>query len=444
MSEMTKQELTNLWDKVCESLRGQIPNMTVDFYIRPIVPVFCDVQKIVLTVPDEVKMAYVRQRYLAGLIQMVTKVLGSYRDVELVLEADYRRMTEKKAKSEAPIKIPLNQKYTFDNFVVGSSNRFAHAGAWAAANALGDAYNPLFIYGGVGLGKTHLMHAIGNQALKSNPDAKVMYITSEAFTNEFITAIQTSKNVEFRQRYRSLDLLMIDDIQFLSGRNSTQEEIFHTFNELYQAGKQIVISSDKPPEEITMLEERLVSRFAQGLVTDIQKPDFELTVAILRKKAESAGYDFPDEVFFEIAQHVFSSVREMEGALNKLAAFAALTGQSVSRQMVSEVLRDTKSIRDSRRITSEYIIQTVCEYFGVSELDVKSQKRAKEFMVPRQIAMYLIRDMLALSLPAIGREFGGRDHTTVMHACDKIERDIKTNAHLNENVNDLKKRIQEG
>ncbi len=444
MSEMTQQELGGLWDRVCERLRGQMPKMTVDNFIRPITPVFCNHEKLVLMIQDEVQLSYVRKRYLVMLIQVVTELLGSYRDIELILEAEYRRRLAKEKASGEPVKIPLNPKYSFDNFVVGSSNRFAHAGAWAAANSLGTAYNPLFIYGGVGLGKTHLMHAIGNRALQVNPDAKVLYITSESFTNEFITAIQTRKNAEFRQRYRSVDLLMIDDIQFLGGRDSTQEEIFHTFNELYQANKQIVISSDKPPEEITMLEERLVSRFAQGLVTDIQKPDFETTVAILRKKAEIAGYQFSDDVFFEIAQHVFSSVREMEGCLNKIVAFSALTGQSVTKQLVSEVMRDMKSVRDSRRITSEFIIQTVCDYFDVSALDIKSQKRTREIAVPRQIAMYLIRDMLSLSLPAIGREFGGRDHTTVMHACDKIEKDLKNDRRLSENVQDLKKRISEG
>ena len=334
-------------------------------------------------------------------------------------------------KQEPGKEIGLNSKYTFDSFVIGPSNRFAHAASSAVCDSPAKAYNPLFIYGGVGLGKTHLMHAIGHKVLQKFPKAKVLYISSEEFTNQLIGAIQNRTTTKFREKYRHVDILLIDDIHFIAGKESTQEEFFHTFNTLYDAHKQIVVSSDRPPKEIQALEERLVSRFEWGLVTDVQPPDFETRMAILKKKSERETITLPDDVYYFLAEKIKSNIRELEGALIRIVAYAKLIGKEISVDMVKDVLKDMIK-EGEKKITIDIIQKKVCEYFDMKLSDMKVKKRSRGIAYPRQIAMYLARQLTDYSLPEIGEYFGGRDHTTVMHAYDKIMTDLKVKKGLNE------------
>jgi chromosomal replication initiator protein len=319
----------------------------------------------------------------------------------------------------------FNPKYTFDSFVIGSSNRFAHASALAVAEAPGGAYNPLFIYGGVGLGKTHLLQAIGHYALQSFPHMKIKYVSTEQFTNDFINSIgdrDKSRIDGFRRSYRQNDVLLVDDIQFLAGKEGTQEEFFHTFNTLQQAGKQIVLSSDRPPKDIGNLEARLRSRFEMGLITDIQPPDLETRIAILRRKVEAESLHVPDEVLSFIADRISSNIRELEGALIRIVAFGSLTRQSIDPDLAQSVLKDIFPERTLQPISIPTIQQEVCRHYGISKSELIGNKRSQAIVYPRQIAMYLSRELTDLSLPRIGAEFGGRDHTTVMHATQKIQK----------------------
>jgi chromosomal replication initiator protein len=323
----------------------------------------------------------------------------------------------------------LNPKYTFNGFVVGGGNKFAHAAARAVAENPAHSYNPLFIYGGVGLGKTHIMQAIGNEVLNSKPELRVCYVSAEKFMNEMIYAIQHGTTIGFRNKYRGMDVLLIDDVQFLAGKESTQEEFFHTFNSLYDAHKQIVLTSDRPPKEIPTLEERLVSRFEWGLVTDIQAPDFETRVAILRKKAEAEGLKIPDEVSQMIAEAVKSNIRELEGSLVKLVAFSSVTGQEITRDMAAEVLKDIL-LPEARTVTVDDIKRVVAAHYKISPEALVSRKRTSAIAFPRQVAMYLARMLTSASLTDIGMAVGKRDHTTVMHACDKIGEKVRTDPNF--------------
>lgn len=320
----------------------------------------------------------------------------------------------------------LNPKYTFESFVVGNNNRFAHAAALAVAEAPATSYNPLFIYGGVGLGKTHLMHAIGNEILRNNKNAKILYVTSEKFTNQLINAIKDNKNDQFRTRYRNIDVLLIDDIQFIAGKERIQEEFFHTFNTLHESGKQIILSSDRPPKDIQLLEDRLKSRFEWGLIADISNPDYETRLAILRKKAQLDNIIIDDEILSNIATRIDSNIRELEGTLNKLIAKASLTNSPITMEMSERAINDIVS-RQEKVISSEFIQETVGKYFNINPKDLRGSKRSNDIAYPRQIAMYLCRNVANMSLPQIGKDFGKRDHTTVMHACSKIDREIKEN-----------------
>ena len=338
----------------------------------------------------------------------------------------------------------LNPRYTFDTFVVGANNNLAHAASLAVAESPGEIYNPLFIYGGVGLGKTHLMHSIGHFILKNNPKAKILYVTSEKFTNELIDAIRNKNNIsttEFREKYRNNDVLLIDDIQFIIGKESTQEEFFHTFNALYEAKKQIIISSDKPPKEIETLEERLRSRFEWGLTVDIQSPDYETRMAILRKKEELEGYNIDNEVIKYIATHVKSNIRELEGALTKIVALSKLNKREITTDLAEEALKDLISPGGAREITPELIIQVVSEHFGITPADISSKKRNKEIVYPRQIAMYLCRTMTSTPLQGIGKCLGDRDHTTIIHGAEKITADLEKNESLRNTLEILKKKL---
>ncbi len=338
----------------------------------------------------------------------------------------------------------LNPRYTFDTFIVGSNNKFAQAAALAVAESPGEIYNPLFIYGGAGLGKTHLMHSIAHYIIEHNPDSKVLYVTSEEFTNELINAIRNGNNTSmanFRDKYRNTDVLLVDDIQFIIGKESTQEEFFHTFNSLYNAKKQIIISSDKPPKEMEILEERIKSRFEWGLIADITSPDYETRMAILHKKEEMEGCSISEDVIQYIATNVKSNIRELEGAFNKVMANSKLEQKEVDMDLARHALKDMISPDEKKIITPEYIISVVAEYYGVTPGDLSGNKRNSKVVVPRQVSMYLCREMIDTSLKAIGKQLGNRDHTTVMHGIEKIENEMRYDKILSETIETLKKKI---
>ncbi|MFH0886845.1 MAG: chromosomal replication initiator protein DnaA [bacterium] len=336
----------------------------------------------------------------------------------------------------------LNPRYTFTNFVVGHGNRFAHAASLAVAETPAKAYNPLFIYGGVGLGKTHLMQAIGHHVVSNNNRAKVIYVTSETFTNEFINAIRDDKITQFRNRFRSIDVLLIDDVQFLAGKERTHEEFFHTFNTLHETSKQIVLSSDRPPKELHDFEDRLRSRLEWGLTADIQSPDFETRVAILKKKAEAADITIPEEVFHRIASKISTNIRELEGALIRVVAYASLTGGELKIELIDDVLKDIYSTAKEKPLSIDLIKRATAEYYSLKIDDMSAKIRTKEIANARQVAMYLSRELTDYSLPKIGEEFGGRDHTTVMHAYDKIAGAIGSDPSVSEAVKSIKKSLQ--
>ncbi|RSK25435.1 chromosomal replication initiator protein DnaA, partial [Bacillus sp. HMF5848] len=336
----------------------------------------------------------------------------------------------------------LNSKYTFDTFVIGQGNRFAHAASLAVAEAPAKAYNPLFIYGGVGLGKTHLMHAIGHYVLEHNPAAKVVYLSSEKFTNEFINSIRDNKTVDFRNKYRSVDVLLIDDIQFLAGKEQTQEEFFHTFNTLHEESKQIVISSDRPPKEIPTLEDRLRSRFEWGLITDITPPDLETRIAILRKKAKADGLDIPNEVMLYIANQIDSNIRELEGALIRVVAYSSLINKDINADLASDALKDIIPSSKPRVITIQDIQKVVSQHFNVKVEELKAKKRTRTIVEPRQVAMYLSRELTDASLPKIGEEFGGRDHTTVIHAHEKISKKLESDPNFQRTFKEIQSQLK--
>ena len=335
----------------------------------------------------------------------------------------------------------LNPKYTFDTFVIGNNNKFAHAAALAVAESPGQVYNPLFIYGGVGLGKTHLMHSVAHYFLENNPDAKVMYITSEKFTTELIHAIRNQTTIEFREKYRNNDILLIDDIQFISGKESTQEEFFHTFNALYEEKKQIIISSDRPPKEIKTLEDRLCSRFEWGVIADIQSPDYETRMAILNKKVEDDGIFIDPTILEYIAVNVKSNIRELEGSLNKLIALSKLKKQSITMTLATEAIHDYVSSDVKRTVTLSYIVNIVADHFNLTPQEIYSKNRSSKIAYPRQIAMYMCRKYLDMSLTDIGKLIGDKDHTTVMHAVKRIEEDLKTSQSLQTALDVLLKKL---
>ena len=334
----------------------------------------------------------------------------------------------------------LNPKYTFETFVVGNNNRFAHAASLAVAEAPATSYNPLFLYGGVGLGKTHLMHAIGNEILKNNKNASILYVTSEKFTNQLINAIKDNKNEQFRNRYRNIDVLLIDDIQFIAGKERIQEEFFHTFNSLHESGKQIIISSDRPPKDIQLLEDRLKSRFEWGLIADISNPDYETRLAILRKKAQTDNIIVDDDILSNIATRVASNIRELEGVFNKLVAFSTLANGPITMEMAEKAINDI-SAQKEKVISADFIQEVVAKYFNINKRDLKGSKRSNDIAYPRQIAMYLCREVAQMSFPKIGEEFGKRDHTTVMHGYNKIDKEIKEKSNTKLIVESVKKLI---
>ena len=436
----------DLWDKAKALMREELANVSYTTWIeQPLKPVYVVDDKLALEVISDFNEKTIRARYLSMITAAVSQAAGREMTIELMSVKERIEWQERQKKEEAPAMQGINMfnpKSTFDTFVVGSSNRFAHAAALAVAEQPGVAYNPLVLYGGVGLGKTHLMHAIGHFIQEHFPNMRMLYLPSEMFTNELVAAIKNNKNVEFRNRFRNVDVLMLDDIQFIAGRDSTQEEFFHTFNALHSAGKQIIISSDKPPREIARLEERLRSRFEWGLIADIQKPDFDTRVAILRKKADNEDIEVSDEMLELIAGRIESNIRELEGSLTRVNAYAKLNHCDINEEVISLALRDINIHRDPKRITPELIIDCVADYYGMSADMVRSDSRKKEIAQARHVAVYLTREMTSLSLPRIGDAFG-RDHSTIINSCDKITKQLENQPDMKGTIADLKKIISE-
>lgn len=431
--------LDSIWEKALEAIASFLSKPSYETWLKPTKPIGLEGNILTIEVPNDFARDWVESRYAPLLTSTIQELLEEGIEIRFVTPS---RNTE--APRPEPVVQPmvpqpsqLNPKYTFESFVVGESNRFAHAASLAVAEAPGKAYNPLFIYGGVGLGKTHLMQAIGHFVLKSHPDFRVVYVSSERFTNEMINAIRFNRAPTFRDTYRNVDVLLVDDIQFFAGKESTQEEFFHTFNTLYEASKQIVISSDRPPKEIPTLEDRLRSRFEWGLITDIQAPDLETRIAILRKKASAEGWHLPNDVMVNIADQINSNIRELEGALNRIIAFASFHNKQVTMELANEVLKDVISSSKAKRVTIPLIQQAVAEFFDVEIEDLKAQRRTKNVTFPRQIAMYLVRELTDYSFPKIGEEFGGRDHTTVIHAYEKIQEQIKEDSEVARIIKDF-------
>jgi chromosomal replication initiator protein len=435
----------SLWARFLDAADRKLPPATIESWIRPCRLAAVEGDHLRIAAPNRFSRDWLVQHHLPALQAIAGECIGGHPRVSVVVdetadaaEPSPRRRPEpaEPARRPQPVVEGLNPRYTFDSFVVGSSNQFAQAASQAVAELPSRAYNPLFIYGGVGLGKTHLLHAVGHQSVKLFNGMTVVYLSSERFTNELINAIRYDRTAEFRGRYRTIDLLLIDDIQFISGKERTQEEFFHTFNDLYESRKQIIVSSDCSPKDIPEIEERLRSRFEWGLIADIQPPDFETRVAILKKKAALERVRLTDDVAYLIAGRIKSNIRELEGALTRMIAFCALTGREMGVELAQEVLADIWG-EDEKIVTVDHIQRKVGDFFGVKVSDLKAKTRTKAIAFPRQIAMYLARRMTHSSLAEIGRAFGGKDHTTVLHAVDKIQGLLQEDPKLRKTVDGL-------
>jgi chromosomal replication initiator protein len=443
-----QQELTaeSLWTEVSGRLQGALNDTTYGTWFGDVSSRELTEEAFVLSVPNDFTRDWIEGHFLDLIGAAVRDAAGSERKIQLAVEQEVEPsgpLTQESATPARPA-FDMTQKYTFDSFVIGSSNRFAHAAALAVAEAPAQAYNPLFIYGGTGLGKTHLLQAIGQYVGAHSKKLSVRYITSETFMNDFINSLRDKRIEGFKQRYRTYDLLLIDDIQFLEHKERIQEEFFHTFNSLYEAGRQIVISSDRPPREISTLEERLRSRFEWGLITDIQAPDLETRIAILRKKVKTDGIHVPDpQVLTFIAGRVSTNIRELEGALTRVVAFSSLTARPMTVELAQDVLKDVFPQGEAPEVSIERIQTAVTERFGLSMEELCGDRRSQNIVYPRQVAMYLSRELTDASLPKIGREFGGRDHTTVIHATSKIARMIREDRSVYNLVQELTARIKQ-
>ena len=454
------EELKQKWDLIIQTLKEDydITDMSFRTWIKPIQVYSVVGDKITLLIPENnndgdgkglsynMRVGYIERKYLAAITLTIAEIMGREYDVTLMSSIDKEKIDKKQKQKDTSASKNnniqnLNPNYTFETFVIGNNNNLAHAASLAVAETPGEVYNPLFIYGGVGLGKTHLMQAIAHFIIKTKPELKVLYVTSETFTNELIDSVKNQKNSEFREKYRNIDVLLIDDIQFIIGKESTQEEFFHTFNALYQDRKQIVISSDRPPKEMETLSERLRTRFEMGLPVDIQIPTYETKMAILNKKAELGGYDIPYEVKDYVATHIKSSIRELDGALTKLSAFAKLSSNPITVEFAEEALKDLISPDSRREITPELIIDIVAEHFNIKSEDILSQKRSADIVYPRQIAMYLCRQMTTNTVQSLGKAFGNRDHTTILHGADKINKMVISDENTKSTIDILIKKI---
>lgn len=441
--------INQIWQETLSIIEKELSKPSFETWLKSTKPIKYSNNTFFIEVPNNFAKEWLESRY-ADLIKNTLEIVLQQDTVikfylpNEILESDISPINNYKQSHNDDFNIPnhLNPKYTFDTFVVGNSNRFAHAASLAVAEAPAKAYNPLFIYGGVGLGKTHLMQAIGHYVIEQNAKSKVVYVSSEKFTNELINSIRDDRTVEFRNKYRNIDILLIDDIQFLAGKERTQEEFFHTFNDLHEANKQIIISSDRPPKEIPTLEDRLRSRFEWGLITDIQPPDLETRIAILRKKAKLENLQVPNEVMAYIADKIQSNIRELEGSLIRVMAYASLTHSEITPDLANEALKDIIPANRPKQITIQIIQQIVADYYNLKIDEFKAKKRTRAVAFPRQIAMFLCRELTDFSLPKIGEEFGGRDHTTVIHAHEKISNGINEDISFNSLIENLKEKIK--
>ena len=434
--------IESLWEQTCVLLAKDMNYVSYDTWVESnMVPTEIRDDTVIITVKMDSMIPMIQKKYLNLIEKCLTESAGKPMKA-MMLSKDAAKNLKTNPDVEDENDPHLNPKYTFENFVVGSGNRFAHAAALAVAENPAEAYNPLFIYGGVGLGKTHLMQAIGHFIHQNDPGRKILYMTSESFTNELISAIQLKKTFEFREKIRKVDVLMVDDIQFIAGRESTQQEFFNTFNELHNENKQIILTSDKPPKDIQRLEERLCSRFEWGLVADIQRPDIDTRVAILREKTLQEGISVPDDVLQLIAGKIDSNIRELEGCLTRLVAFSSLVKQPITTELCEQALKEIFDQRRHKQVTAELVMQTVSDYYGLTLNDLIGPTRKREITVPRQIAMYLTREMTGMSLPQIGSVFGGRDHTTVMHSCKTVEAGTAGDSNLSMVVDDIKRLVK--
>jgi len=439
------------WDLIKETLRDEydLSDISYKTWVKPLSFHSVKDDTVIIMIPSDQAHAlkYISTKYKSYFQVTISEMMNHTYDISFILESDANNAMMSYPGSVYNINYEnahLNPKYRFDTFVVGNNNKFAHSASLAVAESPGEAYNPLYLYGGAGLGKTHLMHSIGHFILDQNPDKKVLYVTSEQFTNEVIESIRSgnaAKMNKVREKYRTVDVLLIDDIQFIIGKESTQEEFFHTFNVLHAAGKQIILSSDKPPKEMETLEERFRSRFEWGLIADIQPPDYETRMAILKKNAENYNKEINEDILDYIATNINSNIRELEGAYNKVIAFSRLNKVEITLDNVKEALNDIISPNVKRQITPQLIINIVAEHFGITEDDIISKRRNSEFVQPRQICMYLCRKLTDESLQSIGKALGKKDHTTVIHGIEKITEDVKYNEELKNRIDIIMKKI---
>lgn len=447
------ENIHDLWERVLSEMETKVSKPSFETWLKSTKATAIQNDVITVTAPNEFARDWLEDHYAGLTSDTIEHLTGSRltpkfvipqndNEDDLLVEQPPKKIPQADATDDISTRTMLNGKYTFNTFVIGSGNRFAHAASLAVAEAPAKAYNPLFIYGGVGLGKTHLMHAIGHYVMEHNPKAKVVYLSSEKFTNEFINSIRDNKAVNFRNKYRNVDVLLIDDIQFLAGKEQTQEEFFHTFNALHEESKQIVISSDRPPKEIPTLEDRLRSRFEWGLITDITPPDLETRIAILRKKAKAENLDIPNEVMLYIANQIDTNIRELEGALIRVVAYSSLINKDMNADLAAEALKDIIPNSKPKMLTIADIQKLVGDYYQVKLDDFKAKKRTKSVAFPRQIAMYLSRELTDSSLPKIGSEFGGRDHTTVIHAHEKISKLLGTDEDLQQKVQAITEQLR--
>jgi chromosomal replication initiator protein len=437
--------MDEIWQGALAQLREQLGNQNFETWLRPIRVRERRADEIVLEVPNKFFRDWLVEHFLTSIQDSLSLISHQSMRVSIAvneqLQSNIPLGKRSDRESQRPYRINnLIPKYNFENFVVGASNQFAHAASLAVANQPGEHYNPLFIYGGVGLGKTHLINAIGHRIIERRPSLKVIYLSSESFMNELIASLRRDKMDEFKTRFRNIDVLILDDVQFIAGKERTQEEFFHTFNSLYDSHKQIVITSDKFPKEIPELEHRLRNRFEWGLIADIQPPDMETRVAILQKKAEAEGVSLPHEVAIFLASHIDSNVRELEGSLTRLGAFGSLTKAVITVDLAKEVLHNTLKGAPTE-LTVESIQKTTCDYFNIRLGDLKAKRRTRNVALPRQVAMYLCRKYTSTSFPAIGDKFGGRDHSTVIHAAKSIEKKLKEDSSMQATIEKLEKTL---
>ena len=456
-----KDKIEEVWKDTLEKIEDKLSTPSFETWFQPTEMLGIKNNTALIEVPNEFAKDWLETRYSKLIKESLLEATNNSYEIKFIIpemeetieleEKDEEEETEEEPEvkeetaANKKIEADLNSEYTFDTFVIGSSNQFAHAASLAVAEAPAKAYNPLFIYGDVGLGKTHLMHAIGNYVFNHKPELQIMYLTSEKFTNRLINAIKDDRTMEFRNEYRNIDILLIDDIQFLAGKERTQEEFFHTFNALHEANKQIIISSDRPPKEIPTLEERLRSRFEWGLITDIQKPDLETRIAILKKKATLEDIELPNDVIVYIANQFQTNIRELEGALIRVVAYSSLSNEKITVEVAKKALQNMINESEGkkpREITVSLIQKIVAEHYEISIDKLNSKKRTQVIAFPRQIAMYLSRELTDLSLPQIGKRFGGRDHSTVIHAYDKIKNKIDSEEKFSQTIGTLINKIQ--